>query len=229
MRQGAPAIGAGAYGAAPAWGAPFPPPRPVAGGRRTYAFLIVAGALAVVVVLFALVTVAVPFVRTEIRRYMVPSNGLVQPVPSTLGPSDSLLTRSITTAVVNEEWTVFANAGSYAGLPTSPIISARPTRMTRTQACKLQPHWCSRHLSDVIWPTRAGRLFVGDRDGRVRTMRRPADDRLCICDRAHGQYLFFYRCTNWLKTRLVRWATSPPCYGSRPWGRPLDGRIGARI
>jgi hypothetical protein len=113
MRQASPAIGAGGHGTAPAWGAPFPPARP-AGSHRTYAFLIVAGALVVVVVLVALVTVAVSFVRTEIRRYIVPSNGFVQPVPSVLGPSGSLLTPSITTAVVNEEWTVFANAGLYA-------------------------------------------------------------------------------------------------------------------
>lgn len=114
VRQGAPPIGAGGYGVAPGWGAPVPPPSPAAVGRRTYAFLIVAGALAIVVILVALVIVAVSFVRTEIRRYIVPSNGFVQPVPSASGPSGSLLTPATTTAVVNEEWTVFANAGSYA-------------------------------------------------------------------------------------------------------------------
>ena len=110
VRQGAPPIGAGGYGVAPGWGAPVPPPSPAAVGRRTYAFLIVAGALAIVVILVALVIVAVSFVRTEIRRYIVPSNGFVQPVPSASGPSGSLLTPATTTAVVNEERTVFANA-----------------------------------------------------------------------------------------------------------------------
>ena len=86
MRQAGPPIGACGYGPAPAWGAPFPPPRPAVGAHRTYAFLIVAGALGAVVLLVALVSVAVSFVRTEIRRYVVPSNGFVQPVPLALGP-----------------------------------------------------------------------------------------------------------------------------------------------
>jgi hypothetical protein len=95
--------------------------RPREGGRRTYTLLIVAGVLAV------FVTVAVSFVRTEVRRYMVqtvPTNGFVQPVPATLGPSGSRLTPSVVTAVVNEEWTVFANAGSYASASELSRIAA---------------------------------------------------------------------------------------------------------
>jgi len=123
---GAPAIGADGYGNAPTWGGPFVPPPAQEGGRRSHTLLIVAGILAVVVVLvaFVAVAVAVRFVRTEVRRYMVPTNGFVQPVPSTLGPSGSLLTPSIATAVVNEEWTVFANAGSYASASELSRIAA---------------------------------------------------------------------------------------------------------
>jgi hypothetical protein len=99
------------YGVDPAWAGPFIPPPAGVPPRRVHPALIVG---AVAVVLVALVAVALPIVLRELRHYTVPSRGFVGPVPSSSSSSNSLLTPSITTAVINEEWTVFANVAGFA-------------------------------------------------------------------------------------------------------------------